>query len=328
MSAQGRVCCSLVNAPIKAFVSHASEDKPRFVLNFAERLRAVGIDAWLDKWEMSPGDSLIERIFEEGIGTADLFLVVLSKYSTEKRWVKEELDAGSVRRISGQCRLLPIILDEVQVPTSVAHLLWLSVKQLGIDGVVDEVQRVAYGRSEKPPLGEHPLYSRAASALPLLPDPADDFVLQRVLDVLRDAGPNRIQFSNEVQDDARANGISDSAFSETMHVLSKQGLIDAQEMAGGHRWWIRDVADRLWMEDAQRSGVDSEQVKQQLLVHLVNNAEDLRKVDLRGFGDLKYRWLVALLAELQAQGMLTYAVTVNGGIIIQSVSPIARRAVR
>lgn len=36
----------------KVFISHASEDKVRFVLGFAEKLRAAGIDAWLDRWEM------------------------------------------------------------------------------------------------------------------------------------------------------------------------------------------------------------------------------------------------------------------------------------
>jgi len=49
----------------KVFVSHASEDKERFVTNFATKLRENGVDAWLDKWEMLPGDSLVDKIFEE-----------------------------------------------------------------------------------------------------------------------------------------------------------------------------------------------------------------------------------------------------------------------
>jgi hypothetical protein len=36
----------------KVFLSHASEDKARFVLSFAEKLHNNGIDVWLDKWEM------------------------------------------------------------------------------------------------------------------------------------------------------------------------------------------------------------------------------------------------------------------------------------
>ena len=34
----------------KVFVSHASEDKDRFVNTFATKLRENGVDAWLDKW--------------------------------------------------------------------------------------------------------------------------------------------------------------------------------------------------------------------------------------------------------------------------------------
>ena len=48
----------------KVFICHASEDMERFVMHFATKLRNVGIDAWLDKWEMLLGDSLVDKIFE------------------------------------------------------------------------------------------------------------------------------------------------------------------------------------------------------------------------------------------------------------------------
>lgn len=64
----------------KVFVSHASEDKNRFVLSFAKRLREKGIDAWLDRWEMAPGDSLVRKIFEEGLKEANAVIVVVSQY--------------------------------------------------------------------------------------------------------------------------------------------------------------------------------------------------------------------------------------------------------
>ena len=54
----------------KVFVSHASEDKERFVLAFAAKLRAQGVDAWVDRWEMLPGDSLVDKLFEEGLRNA------------------------------------------------------------------------------------------------------------------------------------------------------------------------------------------------------------------------------------------------------------------
>lgn len=39
----------------KVFCSHRGVDKPT-VEAFAKRLREIGIDAWLDKWDIAPGD--------------------------------------------------------------------------------------------------------------------------------------------------------------------------------------------------------------------------------------------------------------------------------
>ena len=56
----------------RPFISHAHADKERFVLEFARRLRSKGIDAWVDSWEMLPGDSLVDKIFNEGLKSVRL----------------------------------------------------------------------------------------------------------------------------------------------------------------------------------------------------------------------------------------------------------------
>jgi len=68
----------------KVFISHASEDKDRFVIPFATRLRENGVDAWVDRWEMNPGDSLVDRIFEEGLKNA---AAVIDDYAQLQRRV-------------------------------------------------------------------------------------------------------------------------------------------------------------------------------------------------------------------------------------------------
>jgi hypothetical protein len=95
----------------KAFISHASEDKGRFVMKFAAKLRANGVDAWVDEWEMLPGDSLVERIFSEGLKQATAVIVVLSKNSVHKPWVREEINAAFVKRVRGACKLIPATLS-------------------------------------------------------------------------------------------------------------------------------------------------------------------------------------------------------------------------
>ena len=83
-----------LNANPKVFVSHATEDKERFVTEFARHLRSRGVDAWIDDWEIGLGQSLVDKIFEDGIKNADVFVIVLSKNSVAKKWVREELDGN------------------------------------------------------------------------------------------------------------------------------------------------------------------------------------------------------------------------------------------
>lgn len=62
----------------RAFISHASEDKSGFVIEFATKLRAAGVDAWVDFWAIRAGDSLVGKIFSQGIDEADVFIVASS----------------------------------------------------------------------------------------------------------------------------------------------------------------------------------------------------------------------------------------------------------
>jgi len=87
--------------PPKVFVSHATEDKDRFVNKFALRLRENGVDAWLDKWEMLPGDSLVDKIYGDGLKEALTVIIVLSSNSVSKPWVREELNASVIANSKG-----------------------------------------------------------------------------------------------------------------------------------------------------------------------------------------------------------------------------------
>jgi hypothetical protein len=52
---------------------------------------------WFDEWEILPGDSLEEKVFDEGLKNADTMVIVLSGNSVDKPWVREELNAGRMR---------------------------------------------------------------------------------------------------------------------------------------------------------------------------------------------------------------------------------------
>lgn len=120
----------------RAFVSHATADQDRFVRDFANRLQASGVSTWYAEWALVAGDSLVERIFDQGIAGVDNFIVVLSEASVASNWVAAELDIGVVRRIEKKCRLIPLLIDDVAerwlagAPGAVAS----SVRELAADG--------------------------------------------------------------------------------------------------------------------------------------------------------------------------------------------------
>jgi len=108
---------------VRAFLSHASEDKPGFVAPLAHELAKMGVVPWLDIWEISPGDSLVKKLFDEGLDTVDAVIVVVSASSAAKPWVREELDAAMVRRIKGRMRLIPVRLGDAPIPPPLEHLM-------------------------------------------------------------------------------------------------------------------------------------------------------------------------------------------------------------
>jgi len=142
----------------KVMVSHAFEDKERFVVKFASNLRTESrIETWLDLWEIAPGESLVEKIYDEGLGEADVVIIILSPVSVEKPWVKEELAVATVKRIKGQCRIIPIVIESCKIPAPLEHLLQLRIKDIkSYERELREIVRAIYGLNEKPPLGSAP----------------------------------------------------------------------------------------------------------------------------------------------------------------------------
>lgn len=122
--------------PPKVFVSHAGEDKTEYAEPLARKLREFGADAWLDKWEIAPGDSLVQKIFYEAMSQTDAVVVILSKTSVVKPWVAKELDVAVVRNIQKLSRVIPVRIDDCEVPEALRDLVWLDwTREGGHEGV-------------------------------------------------------------------------------------------------------------------------------------------------------------------------------------------------
>jgi len=219
--------------PPKVFVSHASEDKERFVNSFAEKLIANGVDAWVDKWEMLPGDSLVDKIFEEGIKNAQAMIIVLSNYSVNKKWVREELNAGMVKKISGNTKLIPVVIDECEVPEALKSTVWETIKDIG--SYEEEFQRILasiFGISLKPPIGASPKYVQfQIDTLPNLTK-IDTLVFKIICEKSLQKGIDWIGIS-DISSQAQELGIIEDTIFESIEVLNNNYLIKGTPEIGG-----------------------------------------------------------------------------------------------
>lgn len=227
-----------MEAPI-VFVSHASEDKERFVLDFATKLRSEhGVNALVDRWEILPGDSLVDKIFEEGIGQAEAVIVVVSEYSVDKPWVREELNTATVRRIEGASKLIPVVIGEVddaQIPQSLKSVVWEPIRDLdNYEPGLNRIVRAIYGgHSDKPPIGEAPAYTQSTvNNIPGLSE-TDNLVLKLCCEEIIQRNQTSLRFKpNEIYEAVEPLDIDEEGALESLQILDSRGYISASRTIG------------------------------------------------------------------------------------------------
>ncbi|MDQ2771479.1 MAG: toll/interleukin-1 receptor domain-containing protein [Bacteroidota bacterium] len=102
-------------SPRNNSISYSTKDS-KFVDELSAELVKNRIQVWLDKWEMQPGDSLIDKI-QNGISDSSFLLVVLSNNSVESEWCKKELNSGLMRELNEKkVVVIPILIDNCKIP--------------------------------------------------------------------------------------------------------------------------------------------------------------------------------------------------------------------
>ena len=220
------------NSP-KVFLSHANDDKERFVLDFATKLRGKGIDVWLDKWEMLVGDSLIDKIFEEGIKNAQAIIIVLSKFSVYKSWVKEELNAAIVKKINGLSKIIPILIDDCEVPEALQSTLWITINDLNnYDDELNQIVNAIIENREKPPLGKLPSY--AQTILDIIPNltKIDSIVLKLACEEANNKGNTFISTGN-ILEGFKTLDVEEKEVYESLEILHSRRYIKGHKVHDG-----------------------------------------------------------------------------------------------
>ena len=237
-----------------AIICHASEDKQSFVLPFSYKLAEYGIKVLVDEWELQSNDSLIERIFTEGVKNADAFLIILSNFSVNKPWVTEELRAGLVKRIGIHSKLVPVLIEDAVVPDVLAASEWVKIRDL--DNYDREMLQIARAIRNEPVqpivkegVKEAPRSTQGAISTPgvgaVAPAPSPSVIpgsipglTQNEILVLKVSNDYAVEKSrtfintSDVRRVLETNGLTLQQIDKALEILDEKGLIKAARILG------------------------------------------------------------------------------------------------
>jgi hypothetical protein len=124
MAKQRKSAKAVVRRTMRIFISYSHRDS-EVVNAIAGRLRADGHETWIDSLQLQPGDNIAQRI-QEGLDQADAIIFVISRNSLHSEWVQREFAAIALQQISKrQQRIIPVRLDECEVPSYLADRLYI-----------------------------------------------------------------------------------------------------------------------------------------------------------------------------------------------------------
>lgn len=310
----------------KVFVSHASEDKDRFVLGFARRLRENGVDAWLDQWEMKPGDSLVDKIFEQGLKDAQAVIIVLSQVSVLKPWVREELNASVVNRISKGTKLIPVVIDECDVPESLRSTVWQKIDSLdSYDLSMQRILAAIFDANDKPAIGKPPARFSASPAKIAGLTRTDDMVLREIARIQIEENIGLVMF-DRLRTESNLAEIHEQELIDSLEILDQRFLIKIARILGAPLSHVV-LTDYGFQQFAEAYMDDYQETVARIAALLVN--ENVCQNDMLASRIAKPVPIVDFVLNLmESSGHIKKSTYIGGMSHVWQISPSLKRAIQ
>ena len=311
----------------KVFISHASEDKERFVKKFALKLRNKGVDAWLDRWEIKPGDSLVDKIFEEGIGECSAFIIILSKNSVNKKWVKEELSCAVVSRIEKSTKIIPVKIDDnINIPTSINHLYRVNITNLDhYENDFEDIYNTIYNVNQKPPLGKPSKHIFHEYEVPGF-NQLDSLILKATGDVVLKKNRIYIQGSEAISELSNYE-ISKESITESLEILESQGIIMIQKTGGKLEYYQITMNPSGFLKYAEIFVDNMDQIHKAIISCIIN--DDILKSDHIALEiGCKSETATSILQYYHNFGYINAPTFINGNVEVFEIKSVGRRYFR
>lgn len=130
------------NGRYDVYVSYTYTDE-NWAMALAENLQRLGLNVWVDQWELRPGDHWPSRL-EDGLQSADTVVAVVGREWSRSHWAGEEFAAALAADRAGRLRVIPVIVEDVVLPPQVASLSFADFRDVSSPReYVTEVNRLA-----------------------------------------------------------------------------------------------------------------------------------------------------------------------------------------
>lgn len=127
---------------VHVFICHASEDKSA-ARDLASAMKKLGAEVWFDEWEIRVGESIVQKI-NDALGAVSHLILVLSKSSVDKPWVRKEFSAALMRQLAQQSvSILPLRLDDCTIPPIVADIKYADARA-GMEHALGQLEHALF----------------------------------------------------------------------------------------------------------------------------------------------------------------------------------------
>ena len=97
------------------FISYSHKDKD-FVDRLCHNLSDNKHHLWLDRWELKPGDSLVDSV-QTALASSGAVIVILSNSYVQSNWCKKEWTSTLVRELDGAGNIIiPVLKEDCDIP--------------------------------------------------------------------------------------------------------------------------------------------------------------------------------------------------------------------
>jgi len=129
------------------FLSHNNEDKP-VVEPVAIRLAEIfGKDkVFYDAWSIQPGDGIIDKM-NKGMASPDFVFFFVSERSLSSKMVELEWQNAVYKSTKGLCKIIPIRIDNIQMPPILLQNLYIDMYQHGIEVALHDIVSCVQGNN-------------------------------------------------------------------------------------------------------------------------------------------------------------------------------------